>query len=189
MLPTFLNAMLARRSVVAGVRLRPLTLAQAYCLAAWESPYFTPRAEPVTLSDFGLALWTCTQDCWPFERFADSVIQGKPDKALTRWGRRYDIARFDEDSIALSSHIAWHCAVPDRFMEQGQKSRGNSAPWPLVVALILMERLPEDRVWRLPMPLALAYKIAADNAGGDHTWKSEAETSAGVVEAKSCQPS
>lgn len=181
MLATFQRAMQRRECTIAGVRLGPVTLAQAYCLAAWESPFLAGGR--IELADFGIALWTCSRPCWPFDAFVDEVNAGKPDKLLNRVGRRYDLQQFPKDRDALADWIEWHCHIPPRFSKGAKEERGSSAPWPMIVAIQLIPLLGEERVWTLPLQLALAYKIAKDNAGGDMSWKSEAEEAMGYANA------
>jgi hypothetical protein len=176
---TFERAMQSRQARIAGVRLGPLTLAQAYCLYAWESPVV--RGGQIGMADFALALWTCSQPCWPFSRFVVAVNAEKPQRILARIGRRYDLRRFAVDSAALREWIDWHCKTPPRFLKPTPDSKGAAAPWPMVVAVQLIPMLGEDRVWQMPVPLAMAYKIAVDNAQGDTSWKSESESEQGYA--------
>jgi len=179
MLPTFQRAMQRRSIRIAGVRLGPLTLAQAYCLHAWESPLV--QGGDVTPADFALALWTCSRPCWPFHRFCDAVVRGRPERTLARWGRRYDLRRLTEDVATLRLWVSWHCKLPPRFLKESGASRGAAAPWPLVVAVQVMPILGERRTWTAPVPEVLAYKIALDNAQGDTSWKSEEEEAQGYM--------
>ena len=178
MLATFQHAMQARTSTVAGIKLGPLTLAQLYCLHAWESPLVV--GGPVTLADFATALWTCKQPCFPFEKFTDDVCRGKPDKAMAKLGKRYDVQRFEKDVAALREHIGWHCDIPPRFSKT-ESNKGCSAPWPMVIAVQVMPLLGESETWTAPFPRVMAYKIALDNAGGDSTWKTEQEQEQGYA--------
>lgn len=183
MLATFQNAMQKRSVQIAGVKLGPVTLAQAYCLHAWDSPII--RGGEVGLADFAVALWTCANPCWPFERFVDAVNAGKPERALIKLGRRYDLAQFDQDSAALVEWVAWHCAVPPRFVKDSPGKRGACAPWPMIVAVQIMPLFGEVTTWTMPAPRAMAYKIAMDNAQGDTSWKSEAEQEQGYADVSS----
>lgn len=182
---TFERAMQARRTTIAGVRLGPLTLAQAYCLYAWGSPVV--RGGQIGISDFALALWTCSQACWPFARFVDAVNGGKPERMLARWGRRYDMRRLPADAESLREWVDWHCKTPPRFLKADKTPGGPAAPWPLVVAVQLIPMLGEDRAWSVPVPLAMSYKIALDNAQGDKSWKSEAEAEQGYANGSDSQ--
>lgn len=177
MLQTFQRAMQSRATRIAGIRLGPITLAQAYCLYAWESPFVC--GGNIELADFGVALWTCSQKCWPFPRFVDAVDAGKPEKLLTKVGRRYDLQQFPKDRDALHEWIDWHCKVPPRFLKPDPNRKGASAPWPMIVAVQIMPMLGEQRTWQMPVPLAMSYKIAKDNAEGDTSWKSEEEEAQG----------
>ncbi|MBM3889377.1 MAG: hypothetical protein FJ388_09650 [Verrucomicrobia bacterium] len=179
MLPTFANAMQRRGARIAGVKVGPVTLAHLYCLHAWESPFAV--GGEIGLADFGLALWTLSRDCWPFDSYVAAVNRGVPDRWLARRGRRYRCERFGDDVAQLQGWLAWHCQTPPRFLKPQADDRGPSAPWPLVVAVQLIPVLGEARVWQMPVPLALAYKIAGDNAKGDTSWKSEAEQAMGYM--------
>jgi hypothetical protein len=179
MLPTFQRAMMKRTVRIGGARLDSLTLAQAYCLHAWESPFV--KGGPVNVADFAMALWTCATDCYPFERFADAVCRGVPDRWLGRMGRRYDMRHFDRDVAGLREWIGWHCETPPRFLKDASKGRGSSAPWPLVVAVQVIPLLGERAAWSAMVPRIMAYKIALDNAAGDTSWKSEAEHEKGYA--------
>lgn len=185
MLLTFQRAMQSRSGCVAGVRLSPVTLAQLYCLYAWESPFVC--GGNIELADFGVALWTCSQDCWPFSRFVEAINKGKPEKMLSRLGRRYDLRKFPADRDLLHQWIDWHCKVPSRFLKEDPNHKGASAPWPMIVAVQLMPMLGEERTWRLPVPLAMSYKIANDNAKGDTSWKSEEEEAQGYANGSDTQ--
>jgi hypothetical protein len=185
MLPLFEHAMHGRGARIAGWRIGPLTLAQAYCLHAWESPLVC--GGDVDLTAFAVALWTCRQRCWPFDRFTADVNRGRPDRQLARLGRRYDMRRFGDDVAALRAHIAWHCQIPPRFVKGDSKAGGLCAPWPMVVAVQVMPLLGERRTWRAPVPYVMAHKIAMDNAQGDTSWKSEAEHAMGYANGRNSQ--
>lgn len=176
---TFERAMQGRQTRIAGVRLGPLTLAQAYCLYAWDSPVV--RGGQIGVNDFAVALWTCAERCWPFDRFVAAVNAGRPERMLARIGKRYDLRRFNADCAALREWVDWHCKTPPRFLKAGKAPGGPAAPWPMVIAVQLIPMLGEDRVWSMPVPLAMAYKIAVDNAQGDTSWKSEAEAEQGYA--------
>ncbi|MFH1603757.1 MAG: hypothetical protein ABIH03_07605 [Pseudomonadota bacterium] len=185
MFPTFERAMQRRPCRIAGLTIPPLTLARAYCLHAWRSPLVCGGR--VELADFGLALWTCRQPCYPFARFVRDVNRGAPDRALKRLGKRYDLRRFDDDVAALSEHIEWHCKTPPRFFPKQSASSGACAPWPMVVAVQVIPVFGERATWMAPVPLAMAYKIALDNSKGDTSWKSEAEEARGYANARDTQ--
>jgi len=185
MLPTFQRAMLVRRVRIGGVELLPVTLAQAYCLYAWESPLV--RGGTITPADFAVALWTCSQKCYPFESFSDAVTRGVPERKLKRLGRRYRMRRYGKDLATLREWLGWHLSVPPRFMKQSASSGQSAAPWPMIVAVQLMPMVGEDRAWTMPVPQAMAYKIALDNAQGDTSWKSEAEHEQGYANGSNTQ--
>ena len=179
MLATFQRAMEIRSTKIAGLSLGPVTLAQAYCLYAWESPIV--RGGPVEIADFATALWTCSNRCWPFESFVDAINRGTPEKVLAKLGKKYRLADYPKDSKALLDWITWHCTVPPRFVKETPGARGSSAPWPMIVAVALIPLFGEDKTWTMPVPRAMAYKIAMDNAQGDTSWKSEEEEEMGYA--------
>jgi len=185
MLPTFAHAMQRRSVRIAGVKLGPVTLAHLYCLHAWESPVVC--GGQIELADFGLALWTCSRECWPFSEYVNDVDAAKADRKLARWGRCYDLREFPRDVEALKAWLGWHCRVPPRFLRPTKDDRGPSAPWPMIVAVQLIPAFGEARVWRMPVPEAMAYKIALDNAQGDTSWKSETEEAQGYANGSSSQ--
>jgi hypothetical protein len=185
LLPTFQRAMQRRSIRIAGATLGPLTLAQAYCLHAWESPFVC--GGQINVPDFAVALWTCANDCYPFERFTDAVVRGKPDRWMTRLGRRYDMRMFSRDVKALQDWVAWHCQTPPRFAKADANKRGGSAPWPLIVAVQVIPLLGVATTWTAPVPVVMAYKIALDNASGDTSWKSEAEEAQGYANGSDSQ--
>jgi len=185
MLAIFQRAMQRRTVRIAGVRLQPVTLAQAYCLTAWESPLMLGGA--VGLSDFAVALWTCSTDCWPFPVFVDAVNAGRPERLLAKVGRKYDLNNFDADAAALSEWVSWHCTVPPRFLKPAKDAKPACAPWPMIVAVQLIPSFGEQRTWTMPVPEAMAYKIAVDNAQGDTSWKSEEETNQGYANGSDSQ--
>jgi len=185
MFPTFQRAMQRRTSTVAGVELGPLTLAQAYCLCAWESPFL--KGGDITLPDFAVAIWTCTDSCYPFEQFTKAVCAGAPDRMLKRLGKGYDLRQFNPDVEALKEHITWHCQAPPRFIKGQKTNRGPCAPWPMTIAVQVIPLLGTETTWTSPVPLAMAYKIALDNASGDTSWKSEEEQARGYANAGDTQ--
>lgn len=181
MFPLFQRAFQTRGDTIAGMTLKPMTLAHAYTLCAWESPLILGgKIEP---SDFAVALWTCTQDCWPFDVFFKGIEKGLPEKELAKLGKKYALKNITEDIHKLQDYIEWHCKFPPRFIKDKTESKGSCSPWPLIIAVQIIPLIGEQRAWTIPVPMAMSYKIALDNAAGDSSWKTEVEEKRGFADA------
>lgn len=163
MLDCHANAFLARPGKVLGLRLKPLTLRRYWVLEALQSPIACGGV--VELGDVGLAAWVLSVSPW----FAQWAIRHPAWLAwrMRRLSKR--IANPDDYAVARDGLLTYWQAYTDFPAirpAKNETARMSCLPRSVNIAWALMSRLPERRVWSMPMGEALTYFAALCEGNG-----------------------
>jgi len=170
----FRNAIFNTAPVVFGLRLKPFSLAHAYVLEAFDSPYMRAGADP-TIEDMALLVWVCSQDAYPFERMTAAMLHPRLQKKMARWGRRVRVQDIPGECDKVREYLTVGNDHPARHFKEGQR-RDPRTPWPLVIFVKLKQAgISDERAWNQPLPMSTAIKLTVDWLGGDNSLRSEFE--------------
>jgi hypothetical protein len=177
MLDCHVNAFLIRPGRVLGLRLQHLTLRHYWILEALGSPFVSGGV--AQLSDLGIAAWVCAQR--PNAAMRCLRHPARLSARLARLGQRCRTLE-DVQTAREGFEAYWraYTAFPDPWQKEGQKIRETCLPQSMGIAWALMERMPEARVWGMPMTEALTYYAAACERGGTD-FVTERQKSAGKL--------
>lgn len=173
----FRNAIFQRAPVVFGRQLRPFSLAHAYVLEAFESPYMRGGADP-TIEDMALLVWVCSQDAYPFERLADEMLDPRLQKRMAKWGRRVRSQDLAAEADKVRQYLMVAHDQPARYFREGAL-RKPSMPWPLVIFVRLKQAgFDEATAWNQPLPMSTAIKLTVDWLAGDDSMENDDQRAA-----------
>lgn len=159
--PAFKDAPFSAPPEVFGVRLLPFCLGHAAVLLSMDSPLFS--GEPWSARDLAAAVTVCSLPGFAFHEYPGdpqwaekAVAIGQTSAAAEDWKEKALPAFLEYARGFMRSPRIWE--------KDGWKERGT--PWPWAIAWALMERLPERRVWTMPLARASCYFIAAREEEG-----------------------
>jgi len=165
MLPCYTNAWLLKPGNVMGKRMRELSVGHFYLLEASDSPFV--HGGQVLLSDLVFATMICSM---PFKAARD-ILFADPQKLLRKgrwWGMIFSFKRYDlqQETDAFMNYWKAYTEMPERWQDTDKKAKTSAIPWSLRLAWLLMERMPEDKAWDMPMPRACSYYACWAEANG-----------------------
>jgi hypothetical protein len=176
--PVFINGLFAAPPAVAGVQLVPLTLGHAllldiignYALVLRDNAD-KPR-EPSS-EELAVALWVCSKT---WNEAMDGVQCMDLSRELKEWTAL--VSKQDRADVlkVWAFYVQMYFVFAEAWIdtEARAKRRPPITPWEYQVASSLIRNgHPEDRVWNMVLPLAMAYFTAHNEGQGFCEYVSE----------------
>jgi hypothetical protein len=149
------NAFFIRPGRVLGRKLQHFTPAHLFLLEAIKSPFVC--GGPWELNDLIYGVLICSHDGKKARRFLDSPAYTNAFcyvwGILCGWKR----ANIFAEGLAFIKYVNTYMQAPSMLRRENEISKGSAFPYSIAIVWTLMERMPEEKAWALPMPLALAY--------------------------------
>lgn len=174
----WIQALFAAAPRIAGVRLRPYSLAHNFTLRSLDNSLLADGV-PDKAEDLATALVVCSRSFAQIQAdlFGGAQTVGQLASAI-KWKRRYSLA------TACASFRQYRdnfCACPDHWNEQGAKAGRNiAAPWEWHVVRVLCSQYGRtwDQAWDTPCGQGRCCFDVWAESKGDSTLVSEHEEQA-----------
>lgn len=178
MFDCYYNAVFVQCPDVLGRRLHSLSLGHCRLLTAMRSPIIDGEWETAKHEDVIAAIYICSM---PYAEAEEKIRSGAFETECQEWGEA--AAKIDDREAEFDkffSYFVEHIKSPPRYeyISKGGKiikPEAGAVPWFFSVAWALMDRVPEDRAWNMPLPLAFAYHAAHCQFNGDEFLVKEPE--------------
>lgn len=184
--PVFINGLFAAPPEVAGVQLVPLTLGHCLLLDIVGSTALilkdaADKPRIIGHEDMAVALWICSKQ-W------GAAMNGVQCMLLARekdeWVKRLQKYKPDDVQKAWTFYVQMYFVFAEAWVDVEAKSKRRPiTPWEYQVASSLIRNgHPEERVWSMSLPLAMAYFTAHNEGQGYGEYVTEQEKD--VIESK-----
>lgn len=163
MLQFYSDAFFCEPPTVLGRKLRPYSLGHSFILEATASPFVT--GGPVNAFELIGAVLMCSI---PFRELVDKINTNGLEAESAAMGKDMDLGVMYAAELAkFNDYLRTYDKAPPAIQKKAETEC--PVPWQFIVAWRLMERIPEDRAWDMPLSLALAYNAAWRWEHGDET--------------------